>query len=196
MGTGVLPLRQGAQGRAAARRRSRPHVHTRAHRFTARRRVQSRRKRAGGANVTDQQSPRGDSGTPNAAGASNLCRNDARQASLRRAPRRRWSYCTLLCSPDTTVDAERPKPRGNARVALHLACVDARRSQLRRATRLPRLLHRGPEHNGSECSPPPPHRCTTAPQRILRMDAVRRCRPAEHAMHLRLRPGAALTSVV
>ena len=181
----MLPLRQGAQGRAAARRRSRPHIHTRTHRFTARRRVRARRKSAGGANVTDQQSPRGASGAPNAARASHTCQNHARQAPPQRAPRRRRSYCTLLFSPDTAVDAARPKPRGNARAAPHLACVDARRPQLRRATRLPRFLHQCLDQNASECSPTPPHRRATALHRILHMYVVRPGRPAEHAMHLR-----------
>ena len=129
------------------------------------------------ANVTDQKSPRGAPGTPNASDASHTSRNDVRQALRQCAPRWRWSYYTLHYSLDAAGRQRASRVEQNARAASHLARVDARRPQLRRATRLPCFLHQCPEHNGSECSPTPPHRRATALHRVPRMYVVRRCRP-------------------
>ena len=105
---------------------------------------------------------------------------------------------TTRCTVHSTllVASARPNPRRNARDAPHLVSNDARRPKLRRTTRLPRFLHLCPEHNGSECAPTPSHRRATALHRILHRYVVRRCRMAGHTMHLRWRPGAALSSVV
>ena len=119
-----------------------------------------------------------------------------REALRQRAPRLRWSYYTLHYSLDTAGRQRASRVEYNKRAAPHLIPNVARRPQLRRATRLPRFLHQCLDQNASEYSPTPPHRRATAIHRILSTYVVRRCRPAEHAMHLRWRPAAALSSVV
>ena len=148
------------------------------------------------ANVTDQKSPRGAPGTPNAADASHTSRNDVRQALRQCAPRRRWSYYTLHYSLDTAGRQRASRVEQNARAVPRLVTYDARRPQLRRAARLLHFLLKCPDQNESEYTPTTPHRRATARHRILRMYVVWRCRMAGHTMHLRWRPGAALSSVV